>query len=164
MADASQLRRSLYMLADYVGYDVPAVLVLNMMDVAKSQGITIDVDRLSKKLGISVVTMSAINKKDYKILLDTVDVALNDKQIISKEKMKTADEKLKWIYEIVEDVVIASKTVNTAYGKFDKILLSPVRGKVIAVGIFAWSFKHLIWHRRKHCRFNLWSKDGWKYF
>lgn len=32
MADASQLKRSLYMLADFVGPHVPAVLVLNMMD------------------------------------------------------------------------------------------------------------------------------------
>lgn len=35
MADASQLKRSLYMLADFVGTKAPAILVLNMMDVAK---------------------------------------------------------------------------------------------------------------------------------
>ena len=31
MADASQLKRSLYMLADFVGMQVPAILVLNMI-------------------------------------------------------------------------------------------------------------------------------------
>lgn len=55
MADASQLKRSLYMLADFVGMQVPAILVLNMMDVAKGQGITIDTEALSRKLGIPVV-------------------------------------------------------------------------------------------------------------
>ena len=35
MADASQLKRSLYMLADFAGTKVPAILVLNMMDVAE---------------------------------------------------------------------------------------------------------------------------------
>lgn len=35
MADASQLKRSLYMLADFVGMKVPAILVPNMIDVAK---------------------------------------------------------------------------------------------------------------------------------
>ena len=42
MADASQLKRSLYMLADFAGTPVPAVLVLNMMDVANGQGIVLD--------------------------------------------------------------------------------------------------------------------------
>lgn len=51
MADASQLRRSLYMLADFVGTKVPAVLVLNMMDVAKGQGVTVNTDELSRKQG-----------------------------------------------------------------------------------------------------------------
>ena len=32
------------MLADFEGTKVPAVLVLNMMDVAKGQGISIDTD------------------------------------------------------------------------------------------------------------------------
>jgi ferrous iron transport protein B len=34
LADASQLQRSLYMLADFAGCKVPAMLLLNMMDVA----------------------------------------------------------------------------------------------------------------------------------
>ena len=68
MADASQLRRSLYMLADFVGTKVPAVLVLNMMDVAKGQGVTVNTDELSRKLGIPVVPMSAIRTKPYKRL------------------------------------------------------------------------------------------------
>ena len=59
MADASQLKRSLYMLADFVGMKVPAILVPNMIDVAKGQGIVIDTAALSEKLGVPVVTMSA---------------------------------------------------------------------------------------------------------
>ena len=59
MADASQLNRSLYMLADFVGTTVPAVLVLNMIDVARGQGIKINTEKLSEKLGIPVVPMSA---------------------------------------------------------------------------------------------------------
>jgi ferrous iron transport protein B len=36
IADASQLDRSLYILADYIGIDCPAILLLNLMDVAAS--------------------------------------------------------------------------------------------------------------------------------
>ena len=35
LADSSQLQRSLFMLADYAGIDVPCFLLLNMADVAK---------------------------------------------------------------------------------------------------------------------------------
>ena len=48
MADASQLKRSLYMLADFVGTQVPAVLVLNMMDVAKSQFAVAIIDKTDR--------------------------------------------------------------------------------------------------------------------
>ena len=34
LADSSQLSRSLFMLADYAGIECPAVLLLNLMDVA----------------------------------------------------------------------------------------------------------------------------------
>ena len=34
LADSSQLERSLYMLSDYAGIDVPCFLVLNLADVA----------------------------------------------------------------------------------------------------------------------------------
>ncbi|MFM9413642.1 FeoB small GTPase domain-containing protein, partial [Peptococcus simiae] len=51
LADASQLERSLFMLADYAGIRMPALLVLTMMDVADKQGKRIDFDKLAKKLG-----------------------------------------------------------------------------------------------------------------
>ena len=43
MADASQLNRSLFMLSDYIGINIPVVLIMNMMDVATSQGKNINI-------------------------------------------------------------------------------------------------------------------------
>ena len=65
LADASQLNRSLFMLADYAGIRVPVVLLLNMMDVAKSQGKQIDTDGIAKSLGVPVVHLVAADKKEY---------------------------------------------------------------------------------------------------
>ena len=65
LADASQLNRSLFMLADYAGIHVPVVLLLNMMDVAEGQGKKINVTGLQKSLGIPVVPMVAADKKQY---------------------------------------------------------------------------------------------------
>lgn len=135
MADASQLKRSLYMLADFVGTKVPAVLVLNMMDVAKGQGISIDTDALSRKLGIPVVPMSAIRKKDYRGLYESIENALAQKPVISGDTMSSAKEKMDYIDDLLDGVITAEKDAGRAFGKFDRKALSPVRGKLMAFGI-----------------------------
>ena len=55
LVDASQLERSMFLLSEVVGIKQPIVVLLNMIDVAKSQGREIDVPRLSKLLGIPCV-------------------------------------------------------------------------------------------------------------
>lgn len=135
MADASQLKRSLYMLADFVGMKVPAILVLNMMDVAKGQGISIDTDALSRKLGIPVVPMSAIRKIDYRGLYETIEAALTQKPVVAGKAMETTKEKMAYIDELLNGVITAEKDARSAFGKFDRLALSPVRGKAMAFGI-----------------------------
>ena len=135
MADASQLKRSLYMLADFAGTPVPAVLVLNMMDVAKGQGIVLDTEKLAHKLGIPVVPMSAIRKKDYQILYRTMETALTEKPIISCEKLPSAEAKMAYIDALLDGVLATGKTAANAFAKFDQLALSPVKGKLLAFGI-----------------------------
>lgn len=135
MADASQLKRSLYMLADFIGTNVPAMLVLNMMDVAKSQGITIDTGLLSQKLGIPVVTMSAIQKKDYPFLYDTIEQCLAEKPIADGNPLTSPKEKMDFIDQLLADVLTTSKSAGIAFTNFDKAALSPVKGKLLAFGI-----------------------------
>ena len=135
MADASQLKRSLYMLADFVGTKVPAVLVLNMMDVAQGQGITIDVNKLSEKLGIPVVPMSAIRKKDYQTLYSVIERSLNQKSVIHSGSLPSAKEKMQFIDTLLDNVLTTSKTVKKAFTNFDKKALLPIRGKLMAFGI-----------------------------
>lgn len=135
MADASQLKRSLYMLADFVGTKVPAVLVLNMMDVAQGQGITINVNKLSEKLGIPVVPMSAIRKKDYQTLYSVIERSLNQKPVIQSGVLSSVREKMQFIDTLLDGVLTTSKTAKKAFTNFDKKALSPVRGKLMAFGI-----------------------------
>ncbi len=68
VADSSQLERSLFMLADYAGIHLPCVLILNLMDVSRTQGKLIDTDGLSKKLGIPVLPFVASDPASYNAL------------------------------------------------------------------------------------------------
>lgn len=75
LADGSQLERSLYMLADYAGIETPAMLVVTMLDVAEQQGKTIDLEKLSTKLGIPVTGVVAPERKSYKSFFETLEAA-----------------------------------------------------------------------------------------
>lgn len=78
LVDSSQLERSLYMYTDFIGLNIPAVLILNLMDVAENKGIHIDVQKLSARLGIPVIGFVASDQKRYgelkKTLADAVSV------------------------------------------------------------------------------------------
>lgn len=135
MADASQLKRSLYMLADYAGNKKPAVLVLNMMDVAKDKGITIDTDKLSRKLGIRVVPLTAINKKSYDLLYPAIEESLDRELCIHQDRLSSPDEKIAWIDSLLSDTYKKEKSEKLIYSSFDRAATSRIGGKLIAVGI-----------------------------
>ena len=51
VVDAANIERNLYLVTQLIEMDAPLILVLNMTDVAKSRGITIDTAALSQRLG-----------------------------------------------------------------------------------------------------------------
>ncbi|RZK17096.1 MAG: ferrous iron transport protein B [Hymenobacter sp.] len=57
--DASNLRRSLLLFSQLADLGLPAILALNMTDVAAERGITIDLPGLERELGVPVVPMNA---------------------------------------------------------------------------------------------------------
>jgi ferrous iron transport protein B len=59
VANAASLERNLYLLAELLVLPAPVVLALNMMDVARAEGVEIDAHVLSAALGIPVVAMEA---------------------------------------------------------------------------------------------------------
>ena len=59
--DASNLRRSLLLFSQLADLQLPAVLALNMTDVAERHGVKIDVPALQRELGVPVIPMNARN-------------------------------------------------------------------------------------------------------
>jgi ferrous iron transport protein B len=62
IVDASNLERNLYLTTQVLELGVPVVIALNMIDIARRQGIEIDAARLEKQLGVPVVPIQA-NKR-----------------------------------------------------------------------------------------------------
>jgi len=72
IVDASNLERNLYVVSQVLDTGLPTVLVLNMWDVALARGISIDVDELSARLGVTVVTCEAHRRTNLNDIKDAV--------------------------------------------------------------------------------------------
>ncbi|WP_317206799.1 ferrous iron transport protein B [Hymenobacter sp. BT770] len=57
--DANNLRRSLLLFTQLGDLGLPAVLALNMMDVAERHGVKIDLPALERELGVPIIPMNA---------------------------------------------------------------------------------------------------------
>ncbi|MBA3899486.1 MAG: ferrous iron transport protein B [Bacteroidetes bacterium] len=63
VVDASNLKRNLLLCTQVIDLGIPCILVLNMMDLAHKQNLTIDKDIIAKKLSVKVVEMNAREKE-----------------------------------------------------------------------------------------------------
>ncbi|MFK5953991.1 MAG: ferrous iron transport protein B [Desulfobacterium sp.] len=73
VADASSIKRSLYLTFQLLEMETPLILNLNMMDVALKKGISIDTEGLAKELGIPVVPTSIKRGEGKKALIETTE-------------------------------------------------------------------------------------------
>lgn len=72
IVDASNIERNLYLTIQLIELGRPVVIALNMMDLAERKGYQIDIDKLSKLLGVPVVPITASKKKGIENIADTV--------------------------------------------------------------------------------------------
>jgi ferrous iron transport protein B len=57
--DATNLKRNLLLYTQVADLKIPVIIALNMIDLAKKGGLSIDIDLLAKKLGVPIVPISA---------------------------------------------------------------------------------------------------------
>lgn len=76
IVDATNIERNLYLTLQLLEMQIPMVLALNMMDEIYSNGGSIDISAISKKLGIPVVPISAVKAEGLSELVEkTVQAA-----------------------------------------------------------------------------------------
>ena len=73
VTDATHLRLNLRLVLEARNLGLPMVLVLNMSDMAKKQGIEIDEAVLSRELGVPVISTIAVKNDGAKGLLQWID-------------------------------------------------------------------------------------------
>ena len=70
IVDATNIERNLFLTMQLLELSVPMVLALNMMDEVRANGGTVDVEKMSRELGIPVIPISAIKGEGVSELTD----------------------------------------------------------------------------------------------
>ena len=78
--NAGALERNLYLTIQLLELGVPVVLALNMMDEAAKQGMTIDIERLSQRLGFPVMATVARTGEGLPELLKATEAYIETKR------------------------------------------------------------------------------------
>ncbi len=79
--DATNIERNLYLTLQLLELRVPTVIALNMMDEVYANGGTVDVQKLSRSLGVPVVPISAVKGEGVSELIDRVTDAARKKTL-----------------------------------------------------------------------------------
>lgn len=97
VVDAATLERNLYFTLQLLELEAPLIVDLNQVDFAAKKGIRIDVDKLSRVLGVPVVPTVAITGSGINELLLTVLAVIN-------EERKLQPLKVRYVAEVEERV------------------------------------------------------------
>lgn len=68
--DATNIERNLYLTLQLLELQIPTVIALNMMDEVRNNGGTVNVEELSKRLGIPVVPIAAVKNEGVDELVE----------------------------------------------------------------------------------------------
>ncbi|MGA0600742.1 ferrous iron transport protein B [Caulobacter sp. KR2-114] len=148
VADATNLRLVLRLILELRAVGRPAVLALNMFDIAQRQGLEIDLERLAAETGMPVVTTVATRKRGIDDLVRTVATRAaaarpaGDQAVTWHEPSAAEIRALHRDAErILKACVTPPKRPDTWTGRLDSVLLHPVAGVAILLGILFLMFQ-----------------------
>jgi len=78
VVNALLLQRNLFLVSQLLELGKPVIVALNMIDVAESRGVQIDVGRLSEQLGVPVIATSAAKRTGIQELKQTIAARLRE--------------------------------------------------------------------------------------
>jgi len=144
--DATNLDNHLRFALQVIALGYPTVIALNMVDLAKRDGLVIDAQRLSNELGVPVIETVAVRKRG----LDEVKGALA-LAVVTERQEALPEENFTDVQRRARAIAAASIAGETLTRRstlaIDKIVLHPVVGPLIFLAlmflmfqaVFAWS-------------------------
>jgi len=145
VVDASNLLRNLYLVSQVLELDLPVVVALNMIDVARRRGIRIADDRLSDRLGVPVVPVVATQPRTVAPLVRAMESSLSSpasspaarRPLPSFPAAGSPDEvraRYRWAQQVLNGVVTRTEPASPAWSdRIDAAVTHPVAGLVLLI-------------------------------
>jgi ferrous iron transport protein B len=147
VADATNLRLVMRLILELKQVGRPMVLALNMYDIVQRQGIHIDLEGLSRELGIPVVTTVAVRKRGLDQLLEQVDRFADTKTAHDTRAIwhEPAASEIRAAHRsaerILKDYVNPPTRPDTWTGRLDSVLMHPIAGTIILLAVLFLMFQ-----------------------
>ena len=146
VADATNLRLVLRLVLELKQVGRPLVLALNMFDIAQRQGLRIDLEGLSREIGAPIVTTVATRKRGIDELVAKVDALAAAGELGGENRWHAPDAaELRHAHReaqrIMKTYVRPPERPDTWTGKVDGVLLHPVYGLAILLGLLFLMFQ-----------------------
>jgi ferrous iron transport protein B len=135
IVDASNLERNLFLTTQLKQFNIPIILVLNMLDVAEAKGLDIDFNLLSEKLGMKIIPIVASKGKG---ISDVTDCIIKEDYITtSLNNLKFKDEKETYGY--IEDLLKScTNRRNNNNNNNNKISITEIIDKIVLNRVMAY--------------------------
>jgi ferrous iron transport protein B len=115
VVDSSNLERNLYFTVQLLEMGLPIVIALNMMDVARKQGINIDVDELSRQLGCPVIPIVATTGEGIDELKQALQNTANQADTVNTFTMPLSGDLEKAVAEVESTLNDDNYALNTRW-------------------------------------------------
>jgi ferrous iron transport protein B len=149
VADATNLRLHLRFVLEVRRLGRPMVLALNMMDSARRRGITIDIAKLSARLGIPVIETVAVRRDGAQALVRQLDAALPAQPQVAQaaEELSSEDALHAEVRALLAEAVLMPQVTDGLDDAIDRWALHPVWGLamlgvvmfLIFQAVFSWA-------------------------
>lgn len=151
--DAANLEQHLVFAQEVLELGIPAIVALNMVDLAERDGLTLDPAALSGVLGVPVVPTVAVRRKGLSELADAVAAAEKKSGGSSQSQLPIASphitlpERRLAARNIAKAATLSESAERRVNSSLDKVLLHPWLGPpilfallfVIFQAVFAWA-------------------------
>jgi ferrous iron transport protein B len=155
VVDATNLERNLFLASQVLELDCPVIVALNMMDMAKRDGIRIDVAKLRAELGCPVIPITARTGNGLHELQDEIERLIGGADAEAPPHVKPGcgacsgcpyQARYEWTEKIsnrVMDATVARRSARTE--KIDAIFTHPVAGVVVFQIVMLSLFVLIFW-------------------
>lgn len=135
IVDSTNLERNLNLTLQLIEEGLLVIVALNMCDEAKHHGVSLDIERLEKILGVAVIPTCAVTGLGIKLLLERI----NEAKPVGRQKFSHR-ERWQEIGSIIEQVQQLTHRHHTLREILEDASVRPFSGALIAIGVILSSF------------------------